>query len=163
MPNNLQSDYVAPHFHAPLDVQGLATALFPPTQTADGVVVSPTRNVALFGTVPDMTIVVTPPDTFPTWELTLTFTGTFNNDTAGQGGVVRLDINGGPIPNTERTGTSYQINGAFEVAVQATTILKAGSPVTARAAWATTGAGILTANGTQRKLEAVLRPYGGAA
>lgn len=160
MPNNLQSDYVAPHFHAPLDVQGLPVALFPPTQIADGVVVDPTTAVGVFALLPDTTIILTPPDTYPTWELTLTFTGTFSNNTAGAGGSIRLDINGGPIPNTTRNGTSFQIDGLFELTSQGTTVVKAGVPITLRVAWATIGGGVAKANGTQRKLEAVLRPRG---
>lgn len=156
MPNNLQSDYVAPHFHAPLDVQGLPAALFPPTQIADGAAANPTTAVGVFALLPDMSILVDPPATYPTWEVTLTFTGTFQNDTAGAGAAVRF--NG--IGNTTRTGTSFQINGLFELSLQATIVVKAGSPFTARVDWATVGGGIATANGTQRKLEAVLRPRG---
>lgn len=156
MPNNLQSDYVAPHFHAPPDVQGLPAALFPPTQIADAVAAGPTTAVGVFAPLPDMSIAVQVPETYPTWEMTLTFTGTFQNDTAGSGAQVRF--NG--IGNTTRSGTSFQINGLFELSIQTTSVVKPGAPVTAQVDWATLGGGIATANGTQRKLEAVLRPLG---
>lgn len=159
MPNNLRPDFVAPHFHAPTDVQGLDVALFPPTETAVGVAVGPTRASAVLGLLTDMDVSVTPPDDiFPLWEATVTFTGTFSNDTAGERVTVAVYQDGSLIAGSRRRGTSYQINGQFELAERVTAIIPAGSATQFQIFWAAS-AGTGTAVDVERRLDVTLRPY----
>lgn len=166
MPNNLRPDFVSPHAHSPLEIQGLIVALFPPTQSPEAVTPDPTKSGPggiLYSTLSEMTVDITPPDWYPLWEADVVFTGTFSSDTAGEGAQIQLQVDGVEIPNTTRLGESIGADFPFQLPVQGVTVLQGGQTYTIRVVWASTDAlATATARDVQRKLDVTLRPLGEA-
>ena len=162
MPNNQRADYVAPHQHAAKDINGLAVAMFPPTESAVGTAANPTKSGQVGSVLPQMQIDSTVPSTFPLWVATLTFTGSFSSDAAGTGVLLTIEQDGTAI-DTERIGTSPVDDYVFEMALQVTSDpIAAGTDVTFTVEWAATDlANVVTAVETYRRLELIWSPFAG--
>ena len=157
-------DRVPFHPHAPEDVQGLPN-LFPPIVQAVGVVPSPVRNGALYVTLPDMVVTVTPPAGIcPVWEAALWFDGSFEAIDAILSLRLVRDPAGVPVvlANTERSHAIVFGPNTSTMELAGTFLVSEGVPTSFGVQWSRLGTDV-TAVLTSRRLRATLRPYQPAA
>lgn len=165
MPNVGHPDFIAVHKHSAVDVQGLDTSLFPPTQITAATTSDPTTASSSFSTLAEMTLDVTPPATWPMWECKLQFNGSFSIAAVvdpGTGCAVRFAQDGTPVDATSRRATNVGNGTSFPFVLVnfATVLIPAGTTVTFVTQWASSdGAAVVTNTATNRQMTATLRPY----